>query len=235
MTAGERIRGQLLRRTPTSVLLLLGLAIGGARIARWLTTHPGTVAGAATAAGLWWLIDTGRWWWLLTAAGAALLTLGAIMELRPTWWQRLTATLASRRRLRWYTRRWDLAIRGANLDGVDETPSLLSHRFGGLPHERDLDVLTVRMAAGQLVGDWRDAQVRLAGTFELQRLRCHPIPGCPRDVQLFGRRTGVRSHPVSASADRIAHALDAPVVERDAEPTDTAPGGAFPRTPKAGR
>jgi len=238
------LRGPVLR-VPWPLVLLAWGGRGAWEALRWLAVHLWVVSVASAALGLWWVIRSGNGLWLLAAAGGICLTLGGVMNLRPRWWAHLQETAASWRRRRWYEQRWELAVSSAGLIGVEEMPTLISHRFGGAPGERDLDVLTVRMAAGQLVSDWRTASVRLASTWELQRLRAHAVPGQPRDLQLLCRRLGLspaarerwasRTSQLDvrhmAGAEEPSTAVEEPVEELPPVPR-TKPG-AFPRTPRS--
>jgi hypothetical protein len=230
------------------VFVVWALQIVGA-VLRWLAVRWQTwvvLAAAAVVAGGWWLVASG-WWPIPTlAAGIGVLTVGGVMELQPAWWRHLMAELASWRRRREYEAGWEDAMDGAGLVRAGIVPTLLSHRFGGAERERDLDVLTVRMAPGQLVSDWRAVQLRLASAFGLQRLRCHHVPGCPQDVQLYGRRSGLSAVARQHWAERtsqldvrmMAGAEPSTAVE---EPVDddagreSEPRGAFPRHPGSAR
>jgi len=254
------LRGPVLR-VPWPLVLLAWSGRALWALLRWLAVHPGAVGSLAAALGLWVLIRSGSWPLGLAVAGGICVLAGGAMVLRPRWWTHVEETVASWRRRRWYEARWELALNGAGLVGVEEMPTLLSHRFGGAPGERDLDVLTVRMAAGQLVSDWRAKQVRLAGTWELQRLRAHAVPGQPRDVQLLGRRIGpspeVRQRWADRSGQLEARHLagaepsspargddasqlgpddaSAPAASDTSPPAGTTRPGAFPRAPRSDR
>lgn len=213
---------------------------------RWLWGQPAILGVLGVAGGLWWVIAAGGWLWLLMGVGAVCIGMGAVMELRPAWWRRTTRELASWRRRRAYLALWDTAMDGSGLVRSGVVPELLSHRFAGTDQERDADVLTVHMAPGQLVSDWREQQQRLAATWGLQRLRAHPVPGSPHLVALYTRRyrptaggpTAARTVQPTVQPAEESTAVDPPGDEQpDDIPADMPPQprGAFPRTPRGQR
>lgn len=218
------LRGPVLR-VPWLLVIAGWAGMRGWLLLRWLAAHGIPTVCMLAVAGLWWLIAAGLWPWLLVAAGLTMAGLVTAMETRPRWYREALEQLASWRRRREYEAGWEAAMDGAGLVLRDVVPTLMAHRWGGAPGERDTDVLTVRMAPGQLVSDWRTQSVRLAAAFGLQRVRCHAVPGIPGDVQLFGRRyrqltpqataQRVELHPDAQPAReqmalRIADAMDVP-------------------------
>lgn len=235
------LRGPVIRMPwPLVVLGWLLVTLWG--LLRWLAAHGVATVAMLGVAGLWWLVSAGHWLPLLMVVGAALMGAGAAMELNPPWWRRLSTEVASWRRRRWFLTQWDTAMDGAGLSRGDDMPTLMAHRYGGAPGERDLDVLTVHMLPGQIVADWRAVQVRLAAAWGLQRLRCHPVPGQPGDVQLYGRRFGLSAsaqtrwqergtaHPSVQPAEQSTLRVVPPSTPVE-EPVEER-RGAFPRQPR---
>jgi hypothetical protein len=201
-----------------------------AAVLRWLFAHLTVLAGLLIVAGTWYVVAAELWLVLALATGCVLLAGGGWLELhRVHSWAQLRQELASLRRLRWYRQRWDEAVDGAGLVRAGVPPVLEAHRYGGTVtgQERDLDVLTVRLAPGQLPGDWRQVASRLASTWAATGLRAHPVPGRSDLVELYVRHR--RLDPRLSDAQRAA--AGAPdTVEQPA--TAPPPPGAFPRTPR---
>lgn len=215
---------------------------------RWLAAHGVVSAAILMGAGLWWVIAAGAWPWLLIAAGFGMAGMVVAMEMRPRWYREALEHLASWRRRRELEALWEPAVIGAGLARGEELPTLMVHRWDGLLGERDSDVLHVHMLPGQLVSDWRAQQARLAAALGWQRLRCHPVPGIPGDVRLFGRRYRVLAPGVTVQRVQL-HPTQQPtaadpmpvraVPDLEPEELSTAveepveePRGAFPRQPK---
>lgn len=245
LTVAERIHDRLLRRTPTWVLLIAAGGIAVGRGLRWLAVHTIVVCTVALAGLTWWAIDRGWWPWLLGATGILCLGLGAVMELQPRWWQKLTRAAASRRRLAWYRKRWEPAMVGAGLTIADDLPTLTGHRFGGQPWERDLDILTVRTLPGQTVVDWRHVSDRLAAAWGRTRVRAHVQRGhAPAVLELFCSSRPLPEATIRRAA--VAGGQLPPLLRGNVQPASTdvdepvdgpdQPSGAssaFPRTPRA--
>lgn len=245
MTAGERIRGQLLRRTPTWALLG-GLAMVGLwNGLRWLAAHTAVACALALAVLTWWAVDRGWWPWLMLATGMVCLGLGGVMELQPRWWRKVATVWASQRRLRWYRSRWEMTMVGAGLTLADDLPTLMGHRFGGADGEQDLDVLQVRTIPGQTITDWRHVAPRLAAAWGRTRVRVHGYgtyrTAAPAVLELYCSsrppvdRTAVAGAQVPSTA--VDEAVDGPVnpwggtqVVPPAPPDQ--PRGAFPKQPR---
>jgi hypothetical protein len=236
VTIGERIGGALLRRVPTKLLLLAGGLLLLGRGLRWLAGHwwlPGAVAFIGWAV---WIIDGDNWWLLGIPVGVVLLALGGWMELHPgRGWADLLAQARGWRRARWYSRAWEADMDGLQLIRADVVPTLERVEV----RERDLDVLTVIMAPGQIVEDWRERNRRIRSTWGLRSARCHPVYGQSDRVQVFARRhvNPATGRPVAArAADTDALAGDDATDEPGQTPDPTAAlpvqrPGAFPRTP----
>jgi hypothetical protein len=228
-------------------LLLIASVRGLWRLLRWLAAHGAVTLGLAAAGLLAWVISRGGALWLLMVAGAVLVGLGVLMEMRPRWYRQVVEALASRRRLRELERLWEPAMDGAGLSRPDTLPELLAHRWGGQLGERDLDVLTVHMLPGQLVEDWRQQRVRLAAALGYRKLRPHLIPGQSRDVELYGSRyrdlaPGIserRAEPHPTVQPTVQPARPEKTLQLVEDPESTPveqpverPAGAFPRTPR---
>jgi hypothetical protein len=213
-------------------------------ILRWLAVRWQAwvvLAAAGATWGGWWLTDRGWWPVPVLAGGILVLTVGGAMELQPAWWRRLVDSVNSWRRRRWYASQWDDAMDGAGLVRAGVTPELVAHRWGD--DAGNVDRLTVRMAPGQLVSDWRAAQHRLASAFGLSRVRCSPVRGVPGDVELTCRHVGLtavaRRHWAEKTSQMdvrmMAGAEPSTVVEEPVEDAGMESGpqsGAFPRRPR---
>lgn len=242
MTAGERVRGQLLRRTPTWALIGGLTAMGLWNGLRWLAAHLLVAAAVLLVALSWWAVDRGQWLLLVMATGGVCIGLGAVMELNPLWWRKVTAAAASRRRLRWYRKRWEPAMVGAGLTLADDVPQLLHHRFGGVLGERDTDVLTVRTVPGQVLEDWRHVAPRLAAAWGRTRVRVHATSGvAPRELTLvcssrtFADRRSVAGAQVPLLRGNVQPASTAVEEPVDGPATPSGSSGAFPKQPRGGR
>lgn len=204
----------------------------GWALLRWLAAHPGVLGYLTVLGVIAWAVRDDWWPWLLLACGLALIGAGVGMELQAAWWQKLSGAWASHRRLRWYRKRWEPAMIGAGLTLGDDLPLLVSHRFGGLHGERDLDVLTVQTVPGQVLEDWRAVSPRLAAAWGRTRVRAHQLRTgdmrAPRSLELF-----CSSQPLAA-ARRIAVAGgQVPPSTAVEQPVDRP--GAFPRAPRGER
>lgn len=235
------LRGPVIRM-PWPLVLAGWAGVRGWQLLRWLAAHGVVTVAMLVVAALWWLAAHGGALFLVLTAGAVLMGWGWAMEARPRWYVQAVQAVASWRRLRWYERQWQAAMEGAGLTRGDDLPIPVAHRFGGAAGERDLDVLTVRMLPGQVVSDWRVQSIRLAAAFGLQRLRCHPLPGRPGDVQLFGRRYGLTPAAAERWRERtLLHPTVQPTVQPPQPstavdgPVDGTPRGAFPRQPRGDR
>lgn len=213
---------------------LFVIALGEAlwRLCKWLARHPILPTGAVVIGVLWWAASANLTVLVLVAAGISSLAVGGWAEQHGTdSWAALMAAFTARRRLHWYRARWDAAMAGCKLVQAEMVPELLDVRLGGQLGDRDLDVLTVAMAPGQLVSDWRQVAPRLASAWGRGRVRAHELPGRTDLVVLYVRHGRVRSLPAPVVPDtddggeQLQSLHELPPVER------TRPG-AFPRTPR---
>jgi hypothetical protein len=244
VTLGERIGGALLRRTPTRWLVLAGGLLLAGRGLRWLAAHLWVPFAVLVIGALGWVLAAERWWLLGIPVGVVLLALGGWRELHPgDSWPELVAVWRGWRRQRWYAARWEESMDALGLIRADVVPALEHVRC----RDRDLDVLTVVMAPGQIVEDWRERNRRIRSTWGLRSARCHPVYGQSDRVQVFARRavdanTGkplrTPEWKVQREAlrpeDLAAEVLDDHDKQDPEQPTSALPvqrPGAFPRTP----
>jgi hypothetical protein len=206
---------------------------------RWLAVHRAVAGLLALAVVVVWA----GWPWGGLIVGGLLMAAGTWLEARP-------ARFEEWRRGRWYRRTWEDAMDGCGLVRANVVPVLEDVRVSG--NTRDgmgapwtLDMLTVRVAPGQLVSDWRAVQGRLASAWDLRRVRVHNYPGrtdavqlaCSRHRQLTPTVDQRRPelHPDAQPAVRTVLELVEPddVSTPVEQPVDK-PAGAFPRTPRGG-
>jgi hypothetical protein len=206
------------------------LARGLWRALRWAARYPILPVGAILTAIMWWAVWVNAVALIVAVFGIGFLAVGGWAEKHGTRsWGELRAGLASWRRLRWYRARWEQAMAGCGLVRDGYVPELRSHAFGGWDHQRDVDVLTVVMAPGQLPGDWRTVAARLASAWGVRSVRALHVSGRTELVTLqvrTGTAPALRWQPPAVPVEEEGTEL-APVRELPAART-----GAFPRTPR---
>jgi hypothetical protein len=193
----------------------------------WFLTTPAAWLAVTVLAGGWYVAATGQWWPLALGLGLLALAVGGWCESRKVRsWGQLTEAVEAYRRLRRYRAGWEDAMDGAKLVRADVVPTLEAVTLDG----RRLDVLTVTMAPGQLVADWRAVADRLASTWDRRLVRVRPVARRADQVQLFVHHHGAAvalPHPPAFAAGPDEQ--EDTVTELPAPRPAT---GAFPRTPR---
>lgn len=215
-----RLSLAVLRRPVLAGVLAVFVVLARALIA-WGPALVGLGFAAAVLAGV---LVAAAWSWLSPAS----------LE------RRLVNPVRSARRVRHYRRAWLNAVEGCGLVRNGIEPVLMSVRASA-----GVDRLSVHLAPGQIVEDWRSVAPRLAAALEVRSVRVRRDG--PRDVLLLVRWRKIRLRDPEVED---AAALDTEVAEvaeqlevkgslegyeRAAETTgplptpEQMPGGAFPR------
>lgn len=218
----------LARRVPTWALVPLGALVALVWLVVEIARRPVLLFACCCSALGWWAVArygaVGVGTVALVVVSVLGIALGAGAWLAPSTFERVLGGPArSWRRRRYYAARWADAMDGAGLVRAETEPVLMSCRSSG-----GIDRLTVHMAPGQLVTEWRDAAPRLVTGLEVRSVRVRRDG--PRDVVLLVRRwlpaVDPGGDPVRVAGPEI------PAEELvDAEPEQPATPGAFPRRP----
>jgi hypothetical protein len=232
------------RRSPTPLLLVAVVVHAAAWLAVAAWRRPWLLLALSSTLLLASAIMRDGWLPVVALLGviaaAAVVGLAGWSWLAPGAFERAVAgPVRSWRRRRHYAARWDAAMDGCGLVRAGEAPTLMAVRSAD-----GVDRLSVHMAPGQLVTDWRDAAPRLASALEVRSVRARRDG--PRDVLLLVRWREIRLHDPEVGDDAAVAAelaetvgggwetneqLAARLAADLPEPTEL-PRPAFPRRPR---